>query len=214
MDDNSDSICSTSPNSDIVVPLTGFTLESIPWNFIEEARQSFYTLRSALPSVPVLTHCILDHPIIIKTDVSDYALEAILSISTDSGDIHPVAFHSRPFTSPELNYDTHDKELLAIFEAFWTWQRYLKNSVTPIIVINYHASLEYFRTAKVLSRRQLRWSDFLSSFNLSIRLRPGFLGTNSDSLFRQWDVYRKRGNSDYATVNPSNYQPIFSQEQL
>ena len=54
-------------------------------------------------------------------DASDYALDAILSLQLDSGEIHPVAFHSCTFTRPELNYDTHDKELLAIFEAFHVW---------------------------------------------------------------------------------------------
>ena len=34
-----------------------------------------------------------------------------------------VAFHSCTFSALELNYDTHDKELLAIFEAFHVWQR-------------------------------------------------------------------------------------------
>src|ERR1700676_1024904 len=32
-------------------------------------------------------------------------------------EIHPVAFHSHTLSTPELNYDTHNKELLAIFEA-------------------------------------------------------------------------------------------------
>jgi hypothetical protein len=58
---------------------------------------------------------------IIETDASDYALAAILSLQTDSGEIHPMAFHSRTFTPPELNYNTHNKELLAIFEAFYVW---------------------------------------------------------------------------------------------
>jgi len=43
---------------------------------------------------------------------------AILSITLSDGEIHPVAFHSRTLTAPELNYDTHNKELLAIFKAF------------------------------------------------------------------------------------------------
>ncbi len=29
-----------------------------------------------------------------------------------------------------------------------------------------------------------------------------------------WDVYLKEGGSNYATVNPQNIKPIFSQEQL
>jgi len=48
-------------------------------------------------------------------------LAAILSIQLESGEIHPVAFHSRSFNSTELNYDVHDKELYAIYEAFRIW---------------------------------------------------------------------------------------------
>jgi len=46
-------------------------------------------------------------------------------------------------TPPELNYDTHDKELLAIFEAFHHWHHYLEGSATPIDVVTDHKNLEY-----------------------------------------------------------------------
>jgi len=49
-----------------------------------------------------------------KTDASDYALVTILSIVNEDNEVHPVAFHSHTFTVIELNYDTYDKELLAI----------------------------------------------------------------------------------------------------
>ena len=54
----------------------------------------------------------------METDVSDYALTAILSIVNKDNEVHPVAFHSHTFTVAELNYDIYNKELLAIFEAF------------------------------------------------------------------------------------------------
>jgi hypothetical protein len=107
--------------SDIVVSLTRLTHKGIAGNFTTEACQSFETLKSAFTSTPVLTQWIPDKPIIVETDASDYALGAILSIQTDSGEIHPVAFHSHTFSSPELNYDTQNKELLAIFDAFRVW---------------------------------------------------------------------------------------------
>src|SRR6185369_6711556 len=107
-------------------------------------------LKKAFTTVPVLTHWIPDRPIIVETDASDYALGAILSIRTSDDEIHPVAFHSRTFTPPELNYDTHDKELLAIYKAFKVWRHYLKNSTTPIDVVTDHKNLEYFSTTKVL----------------------------------------------------------------
>ena len=107
--------------SDIVIPLTQLTHKGILWNFTDAAQKSFQALKSAFTSTPVLTHWVPDKPIIVEADASDYALGAILSIQTDSGEIHPVAFHSCTFSALELNYDTHDKELLAIFEAFHVW---------------------------------------------------------------------------------------------
>jgi hypothetical protein len=35
-----------------------------------------------------------------------------------------------------------------------------------------------------------------------------------EALTRHWDIYHKGGNSDFALANPSNLQPIFTQEQL
>jgi RNase H-like domain found in reverse transcriptase len=70
---------------------------------------------------------------VVETDALDYALSAILSLFDDEG--HPVAFHSRTFTGVKLHYTVHDKELLAIFEAFQHWQHYLVGSSLPIDVV-------------------------------------------------------------------------------
>ena len=127
----------------------------------------------------------------METNASDYALAAILSITTKDNEIYPIAFHSRTFSTPELNYNVHDKELLAIFEAFKIWRHYLEGSASPIDIVMDHKNLEYFSTTKVLTRRQARWSEYLSQFNLVIRFRPGRLGTKPDALTRRWDVYPK-----------------------
>jgi len=152
--------------SDIVVPLTQLTRKDAPWNFSKDCRRSFNALKHAFTTAPILTHFIPDTPIIVETDASDYAVAGILSITCADGEIRPVAYYSRTLTAPELNYDTHDKELLAIFEAFRNWRHYLEGSASPIDVVMDHKNLEYFSTSKVLSRRQARWSEFLSQYNL------------------------------------------------
>ena len=195
--------------SNIMIPLTWLTCKGIPWNFTDAAWKSFQALKSAFISTPVLTHWVPNKPIIIETDASNYTLGAILSIQTDSG-VHPVAFHSHTFRAPELNYDTHDKELLTMFEAFCVWQHYLKGSDTLINVVTDHKNLEYFSTTKVLTCNQACWSKYLSQFNLIIHFCPGKLGTKPDSLTR----CPKEGNSDYATVNLSNFCLMFTQEQI
>jgi len=88
----------------------------------------------------------------METDASDYALTAILFIITKDNEIHPIAFHSRTFSAPELNYNIHNKELLAIYEAFKIWRHYLEGSALPINVVTDHKNLEYFSTTKILTR--------------------------------------------------------------
>ena len=113
-----------------------------------------------------------------------------------------------------MNYDTHDKELLTIFEAFKMWRHYLKSPIHMIDVITNHKNLEYFSTTKMLSHRQARWSEYLSTFNMVVHFRPRKLGEKPDSLTRRVDYYLKGEDRDYTLVNPQNLCPMFSQEQL
>jgi hypothetical protein len=73
----------------------------------------------------------------------------------------------------ELNYETHDAELLAIVAAFKQWRHYLEGSRYPIIVLSDHANLRYFMTTKQLNGRQARWAEQLSAFDFTIEHRPG-----------------------------------------
>src|SRR3979490_1288814 len=160
--------------SDFTVPLTHLTRKDTPWDFTEACRTSFESLKKPFTTAPVLTHWIPGSPLIVETDTSDYALAVILStISPIDNDIHPIAFHSQTFTPLELNYDVHDKELLAIFEAFKSWHHYLEESSEAIDVVTDHKNLEYFSTTKLLTRHQVRWSKYLSQFNLVICFCPG-----------------------------------------
>src|SRR6266571_2618345 len=93
--------------SDLTVPLTRLTRKGIPFQFTDKAQAAFNELKRAFTTAPILTHWILDRPIIIETDASEYALVAILSIITEDGQLHPVAFHSRSFSAIKLNYDIH-----------------------------------------------------------------------------------------------------------
>ena len=155
-------------------------------------------MEEAFTTAPILTHYQPGTLITVETDASDYAIASILSITCSNGEIRLVAFYSRTLTAPELNYDTHDKELLAIFEAFKTWQHYLEGSVSLVDVVTDHKNLEYFSTSKVLTCWQARWSEYLCQFNLVIHFRPGKLGAKPDALTRQRDVYPKEGDKGFA----------------
>jgi len=70
----------------------------------------------------------------METDALDYVLTAILSIVHED--------------------NTHDKELLAIFEAFKIWRYYLEGLAYSINAITDYKNLKYFSITKILTQRQ------------------------------------------------------------
>jgi len=137
-----------------VVPLTWLTWKDAPWDFSDICQQSFNQLKEAFTTAPILTHFRPGAQLTVETNTSDYTIASILSITGSDDEIRPITFYSHTLTMPELNYDTHDKELLAIFEAFKSWHHYVEGPAFPIDVVTDHKNLEYFSTSKVLTRWQ------------------------------------------------------------
>ena len=86
----------------------------------------------------------------METNALDYAFAAIFSIVNEENKVYLVVFYSHTFTITELNYDTYNKELLAILKAFKIWQYYLEGSTYPINIVIDYKNLKYFSTTKVL----------------------------------------------------------------
>jgi hypothetical protein len=144
---------------------------------------AFNSLKKDFTTAPILTHWIPDCLLVVKTEALDYGLEVILSMITLDGELHPIMFHSQTFSSAKLNYDVHDKDLLAIFEAFKHWRHYLEGPTSPIDVVTDH-NLEYFSMMKLLTQRQAHWSEYLSQFNCVIWFCPRKLRMKPDTLTR------------------------------
>ena len=159
---------------------------------------------------PVLYHWAPDLPMTVETDTSDYAIAGILSITTLDLEICPIAFHSRSLHNTERNHDTHNKELLAVFDCYKAWCHYLEGSGNPIDTVMDHKNLEYFTSMKKLTCRQACWSEYLSQFNLQICFCPGRLGTKPDTLTHRSDVHPGSGPG----TTPTNIHPLFTPQQL
>jgi len=134
----------------------------------------------------ILAHILHDFdpslPLVVETDASDYTIAGILSVRTEDGQVHPLAFLARTLSGAEFNYDTHEKGLLAIFEAFKTWRHYLESRLHTIDVITGCKNAEYLSSTEILTRRQASWSRFLSTCTMVIRFRPGTPGAASGFL--------------------------------
>ncbi|GJP53520.1 hypothetical protein CLOM_g12679 [Closterium sp. NIES-68] len=128
-------------------------------------------LKQALTSAPVLILPDPDRDYVIEADASDQAVGAVLMQDQGNG-LQPIAYLSKKLHREELNYPIHDKEALAIIIAFKTWRCYLKVRKTTVYTDN--CSLKYLKTQPSLSRRQVRWIDFLEThFHYDIVYKPG-----------------------------------------
>ena len=109
-----------------------------------------------LTITPILAIFDLEREAILETDVSDYAVGVCLTQKGDDGKMRTVAFYFRKMTGPELNYDIHDKELLAVVEALREWRVYLEGTKYPVQIYIDHKNLLYWTSTKQLNRRQVR----------------------------------------------------------
>ena len=171
--------------SSLVKDLTALTGKNVTWAWGPKHQAAFDKLREAFTSEIILAHFDPDRKIVVETDASDYVSAGILSQYDDNGILRPIAFYSKKHAPAECNYEIYDKELMAIVRAFEQWRPELEGSAHTIDVITDHKNLEYFMTDKLLSRRQARWSEFLSRFDFKITYRPGKQGGKPDALTRR-----------------------------
>src|SRR5260221_748534 len=121
--------------SETTLPLNHLCKKSTTWRFGAEEAKAFQNLKKAFGSTPVLAHWAPDLPMTVETDMSNCTIPGILSVTTEVGEIQLVSFYSCTLQSAEQNYDTHNKELLAIFKAFKSWCHYLEGSAKTIDMV-------------------------------------------------------------------------------
>ena len=172
--------------SRIARPLNNLMRNNVPFVWTKDCGQAFTRLKESLASTPVLRYYSPDLPTRMETDASDGVVAGVLSQFFD-GDWHPVAYYSKTVSAPELNYEIHDKEMLAIIRALEEWRAELEGLQRGerFDIYTDHRALEYFMTTKRLNARQARWTEFLSRFHFLIRYRPGKENTLADALTRR-----------------------------
>ena len=99
----------------------------------------------------ILIHVDFSKPFFLKNDASNYILETILFQNGKDKRLHPVIFHSRKFIVAKINYEIHNKKLLAIIGSFQEWNFFIEIATNPITVYTNQKNLEYFMSTQVLN---------------------------------------------------------------
>ncbi|QRW26675.1 Retrotransposable element Tf2 protein [Rhizoctonia solani] len=156
------------PNfSSVARPLHNLTKKETPWSWGNLEESAFQELKSLVTKSPVLIHSNPALPYYLETDASGVAMGAILSQRGPDNRLHPIAYMSKSFSGAEANYDTHDKELLAIIKALEEWRIFLEATDKPVQVFTDHRNLD--------------------DFNFEIHYRPGKQSGKPDALSRRSD---------------------------
>jgi transposase InsO family protein len=153
-------------------------------------------------------------------NTSDFALGGVLSQVID-GEARAVAFYSRQLSPAEQNYEVYDRELLAIIECMKEWRHFLMGAKEKVTIFCDHKNLTYFRSSKVLTRRQARWSLLLEEFDFEIQYKTGKTNIKPDCLSRRPDYDEKIFSSKAILPDekfiaatqilvPSNDPPVYS----
>jgi hypothetical protein len=171
----------------IAAPLTDLTKKDVTFEWTKKAEEAFQQIKDEILREPILADADPERPYEVETDASDYALGGQLGQRDKEGRLHPIAFFSKKLHGPELNYQVHDKELMAIIEACKEWRHYLSGAKHQVTVYTDHKNLTYFTTSKELNKRQIRWAEFLSEFDLKIVYIKGSENGRADALSRRED---------------------------
>lgn len=172
----------------LAIPLTDLTKKETEFRWTETEQKAFDKLKQCMLTEPILLIPDPDKPFEVETDASEFALGGQLGQRDAEGRLHPVAFYSKKLHGPELNYGIHDKELMAIIEAFKEWKHYLSGTTHEVKVYTDHKNLTSFTTSKELNKRQIRWYEFLCEFNFEIIYRKGSENGRADALSRREDL--------------------------
>lgn len=172
------------PNfSKIAMPLTALTGKKVPFSWRKPQETAFETLKESFCQAPVLSGWDPTLPTFLETDSSGFALGGAL-IQERDGVRRPTGFFARKLNKAEINYDIHDKEMLAVVSSVKFWAPELK-ACGPFTIWTDHKNLEYFMTKKQLSERQVRWYENLAPFQFSLMYRPGSEAVIPDALSRR-----------------------------
>ena len=126
-----------------------------------------------------------DKPIWLICNASKTGVGAMYGQGPTWKSCRPAGFMSKKFSSAQQHYAVHELETLAILEALHKWEDKLVGQ--KFHVITDHKALEFFKTQNTLSNRQIRWTEYMSKFDLDITYVKGEYNKVADCLSRYYE---------------------------
>ena len=120
----------------------------------------------------------------IEYNSSGYIIGDMLLQYNKQGFLKPCIYFLKKNSLVKCNYKIYDKKLLMIIYYFKNWDTELR-LVKKFVVITDHKNLEYFINLRKLNKKQMRWSIFMSQYNMELIYQSGKKNQKADILSRR-----------------------------
>ena len=183
--------------AEIAAPLHQLTQGNRKFQWTNVEQKSFDDLKAAMAEATMQAHPDWSKPFYILTDASKFAVSGLVAQFDDENNPRILSAVSRLVKKAEMNYATHEKELLAVIYTI------KKNSYILVgheLIVNLdNRALKYlYSIGDDVSDRISRWRLYLMQFNIvCIEHIPGKQNTAPDALSRfRKDIYKNSQRLD------------------
>lgn len=167
----------------ITRPLTKLLKKNANFEWTSDQQNAVDIIKSKLVSKPILQYPDFSKEFIVTTDASNYAIGAVLSqFSSDNSLDLPIAYAGRTLNRAESNYNTTERETLAILWSINHFRPYLYGRKFKIATD--HRPLVWLFSVKDPGSRLIRWRLKMEQYNYEIIYKPGRVNSNADYLSR------------------------------
>jgi hypothetical protein len=128
----------------IVIPFIHLIWKDQTFSWRVEAENAFQYLKVFFMIAPFFIHVDPSKLFVLEMDTSDFALGVVFSQVGIDNLHHLVGFRFCKFFPVKINYEIHDKKILAIMDAFEEWCHLFQGLQHEITVYSYHKNFLTF----------------------------------------------------------------------
>ncbi|GMI81659.1 hypothetical protein HRI_001835200 [Hibiscus trionum] len=159
-------------------PLTDLLRKGEAFEWTDQAREAFHSLKGKLCSAPVLGLPDFTKDFVVETDASGVGIGAVLT----QGD-RPIAYYSQKLSPRMQGASTYHREMYAITQAVGKWRQYLLGR--RFVIVTDQKSLRELTQQTIQTPEQQKWLSKLIGYDFEIRYRPSKLNSVADALSRK-----------------------------
>jgi hypothetical protein len=158
-----------------------FKWDETTWKSNPAYQQCFDKLKQEMLNAPILAYPDFTKEFSIQTDASKYGAGAVL-YQYDNDKRVVVSYGSWLFDKTQRNYNTTERELLALVLATRKWKPYLRGA--HFLAETDHQPLEGYMNLSDPYGKIARWAAELTQFNFKIKYIRGIVNIPPDTLSR------------------------------